>query len=226
MNINDMYKDAVITLDKPIGKNEFINCLNAVIRRLNSEAQKPIELITITGDAEDVIADLDDAINTMTDTIGEGERFPGEVEWDSVNYAVTLPRDCHKVLSVFYDDVKMVPVPYDTLKAEGTTEYYTNIGNVLYFNTDLSAAVAEIKIRAKCDYPTYTGENDFTGLPEMAYSLLLNGALFMLCARPRYYSELGLALYKGLFESALANYNLHILAQDLKSIDETAFYTY
>ena len=226
MNINDLYKEVCQTLDKVVGKNEYIACFNTIIRRLNSEAQKPVELITITGTAGDIIADLTDAIIDMTDLIGEGERFLDGISWDSVNYAVTMPRDYAKILTVYYDDTKMEATTFDRLKAGNTTEYYSSIGNTVYFNTDLENASAEIKIRAKRDYPTYVSGLDYNGLPENAYTLLLSGICFMLSSRPKYYSELALALYKGLFENALYNYNIKVLEKDLKSIDELPFYTY
>ena len=226
MNINDLYKEVCQMLDKVVGKNEYISCFNTIIRRLNSEAQKPAELITITGTAADIIADLDDAIIDMTDLIGEGERFLHDISWDSVNYAVTMPRDYTKILTVYYDDNKMEATTFDRLKSGSTTEYYSSIGNTIYFNTDLEDASAEIIVRAKRDYPTYVSGDNYTGIPENAYALMSYGICFMLSSRPRYKDELNLALYKGLFEGALYNYNIKVLEKDIKSIDEQPFYTY
>jgi len=227
MNFNDMYKDVCITLDKTVGKGEYIACVNTVIRRLNSEAQKPVELVTISGVSEDIIADLTDMIIDMTDAIGVGERWLNGTEWDSTTKALTLPKDYRKVLTVFYDDKKMQPTSYDLLKDGGGTQYYTTIGNTLYFDTDLENASAEIKIRVKRDYPLYASEADYVGLPDNAYYLILSGVCFMLSSRPRYKDDLAIALYKGLFENALADYNLKVLEQDIKSVEETSpFYTY
>ena len=225
MNINDMYKEVCITLDKSVGRNEFNSCLNTIIRRLNAEAQKPIELVTITGTAGDDYEDITDDWEDITEDWDSQLRFLDGIEWDTVNYAITLPRDYNKVLSVFCDDEKMQATSYDILQSETGTAYYTTIGNTIYFGTDLQSADYEIKVRAKCDYPTYIGSADYTGLSEHAYSMLINGILFMLCTRPRYRDELGLTLYKSLFENNLASYNLKVLEQDLKSIDETPFYT-
>jgi len=229
MNFNDMYKDVCITLDKTVGKGEYIACVNTVIRRLNSEAQKPVELLTITGDDASNWEDLTtDDWEDMTTTDWEDElRFKNDVDWDSATYALTLPKDYRKVLSVFYDDKKMQPTAYDLLKDGGGTQYYTTIGNTIYFDTDLENASAEIKIRVKRDYPLYASEADYVGLPENAYYLILNGVCFMLSSRPRYKDDLAIALYKGLFENALADYNLKVLEQDIKSVEETSpFYTY
>ena len=226
MNFNDMYKDVCITLDKVVGKNEFIGCLNTIIRRLNSEAQKPVELVTITGDLDDIIADLTDAIIDMTDTIGSGERWLSGFDWDDINYAVTLPINYTKVLTVFKDDKKMQPVSYDVLQTGGYSDYYTSIGNTIYFNTDLYNSTNEIKVRAKLDYPTYVSGDNYTGFPENAYSLLLSGILFMLLSRPKYKDDLALAIQKEMFEKALYNYNIKVLEKDLKSADATQFYTY
>ena len=229
MNINDMYKDVCITLDKHVGKGEYLACINTIIRRLNSEAEKPVELIVITGDDASDWEDLTtDDWEDMTTTDWDAElRFMNGVEWDSTTEAITLPKDYRKVLTVFYDDKKMQPTSYDRLKDSGGTQYYTTIGNTIYFDTDLENVAAEIKIRVKRDYPVYTSEDDYTGLPENAYYLLLNGVCFMLSARPKYKDDLALALYKGLFENALAGYNLRVLEQDLKSVkDITPFYTY
>lgn len=225
MNINDLYNDVRITLDKDVSKNEFIGCLNTVIRRLNSEAEKPIELIKITGDFGDLIGEITEYIVDMDTEIGDGSRFINGIEWDGVGLAITLPKDYTKVLSVFYDDTKMQPISYDLLKVEMSTDYYTTIGNTIFFNTDIESATAEIKVRAKRNYPIYVS-GEYEGLPENAYSLLLNGICFMLSARPKYKTEIGIALYKGLFEQGLEAYNKQVLIQDLKSINETPFYTY
>jgi len=229
MNITDLYNDVCQALDKTVTFNEFKGCLNTVIRRLNSEAEKDIELIQLTGSETNDWEDLTtDNWESMTTNDWEDElRFISGVDWDSVNYAISLPVDYKRVLSLFYDDTKLHPTSYDVLKSEATTEYYTTIGNVIYFNTDLAATSAVIKARVKRDYPVYASGVEYTGLPEMAYTLLHNGVCYMLAARPKYMSELALALYKNMYEQSLDQYNKYVLAKDLKSNQsETQFYTW
>lgn len=225
MNVTELFNEICITLDKTVGYNEFVNCFNTIIRRLNSEAEKPVELITLTGTAATLIKDLDTAIIDMDEYFGAGGRWKDGVEWDSINYAVNLPRDYRKVLTVYYGDRRLEPISYDRLKEGANTYYYTTIGNTIYFNTDLDNAETEIKARVKRDYAKYVVGEEYEGLPENAYHLLTEGICYMLSSRPKYYNEVALALHKRQFEEAIINYNLDILMQDFKSIKEQPFHT-
>ena len=123
MNLKIMKETIEIQLNGTISVAEFYAALRRVVGRCNLEGEKQEIMTVITDDANYPFTIDNDETKIDEDTrmISQGRWADGFI-WDSINFALALPRKYAKVLSVFNGGTKMQAVPYDMLKDSGISD--------------------------------------------------------------------------------------------------------
>jgi hypothetical protein len=227
MNLREIYSDVCIHLGGRIPYAHFFSALTRILRRINIQGEKEEFIKMLTGGTEWAYTiDLDEeVIDEDERVIGEG-RWSTEVVWDSINYAIRLPKSYAKILEVYCDNERMTAVPYEVLKAALTADtfgtfdsgdlYYTNISNHLFFNKDYGSSSEALSIKVRVDYSIPSSADDeYTGLPDMAQSMLLNGVLSVIYTQPAFYDDRMLSQYRRMFEEDLLAFNMETLRKEV-----------
>jgi len=159
--------------------------------------------------------DLDAEIIGTDSRIITAGRWLDPFSWDSINYALTLPKKYSKILALYIDGVIAKSVPYDVLKGLSANNlYYTSISNHLYFNTDLDATTEDIKIKVRADYPIpLVTDEEYDGMPDSAEAMLINGILSVLYSQPQHYDDRLQALHRRQFEDDLYAFNVQVMTK-------------
>ena len=214
MNVIDLYQEVTSYFTTHPMYGEVVAALNTIIRKINAEMVLPENQFPITGTYSLPISEIEDNwedIDLEWQTMG---RFDDGYSWDSNNYSLTLPKHITKVISVMTDDEEYDCIPYDELKASGTDDIKcAMVGNVLFFNKDISTLSNEIIIKCKMVYPLISGD-EYDGMPDNFFALLVAGAVYMLSAKPKYTD-------KNIFAVAKDNYDKAWLALSDQILDFT-----
>lgn len=217
MNLKIMKETIEIQLNGTISVAEFYAALRRVVGRCNLEGEKQEIMTVITDDANYPFTIDNDETKIDEDTrmISQGRWADGFI-WDSINFALALPRKYAKVLSVFNGGTKMQAVPYDMLKDSGISDqYYTHVSNHLYFNSDMDSSSVILRLRARVDYTMPTaGTGEYDGMPDFAESMLTNGVLSALYSQPKHYDEAMLSLHRAQFNEDLRAFNYDIIIRN------------
>lgn len=206
---------------------EFFAALVRAISRVNVRGEKQTLMVTLSGDGDWLYTISEDTtlINEDTRIIGEG-RWDGDIAWDSVNYALTLPRTYSKIVDVYYGDVRMECVPYDKLKEGIDSMQYANASNHLFFNFDINSDSTVIKARARLDYPIpLKTDEEYDGMLESAESMLITGIMSIMYQQPKHYNEQMVYLYRKQFEEEIDYFSMQVLSHDRQD-HQQAQYTY
>ena len=228
IDLKEMYDTTAVQLGQQYPYASFIAALKRVIRRVNIEGEKAIYNILLTGEGEWTVAlgSDDTVIGSDTRLIGSS-RWLATANWDSINYALQLPREYAKIMDVYEDDVLMKNVPYDVLKASSSDDlYYSCVNNRLYFNKDYNATEEMLRIRVRKDYPLpENSDTEYEGMPDMADAMLLNGVLSILYSYPNYRDDRLLQLSKTQFDEDLYAFNSNVMRIEPQE-HQTPQYTY
>lgn len=233
MNIKIMHENVQIQLGEAVSFAEFYSALVRIVKLCNLQAEKLRDILTITGtsawaypigDAADTtyaIGDTDD------DRVIGGSRWASGITWDSLNNVVELPDNVTKVLAVWYGDLKCHSEPYDLMKTMDMDDLvYTCIGRRLYFPESLDAETTEIRVKVETKYPDPSRTDmEYTGMPETAESMLMNGVLNVLYSQPKHFNTTLFGIHRTAFNNDLANYNDQIMTQEPQEHQVPA-YTY
>ena len=229
MNLREMKENIEIQLGYVISKAEFMSAIRRIVGRINIEGEKEEIIVPLTEGESwgEYVSDQSTPVISDDDRIISLGRWANGFIWDSLNYALAMPKKYTKILSVFYDGEKMKPVPYDTLRASSTTDlYYTNVSNHLYFNKDMDSETSVLKLRARVDYDLPVSSSDeYTGMPDSAESILINGVLAALYSQPKHYNETMIALHRRQFEDDLMAYNQQVIIKQVQHM-QSRTYTY
>jgi len=217
MNLRIMRETIEIQLGGVVSVAEFYAALRRVVGRCNIEGEKQETMVILTDGAnsETVIGEDETVIGEDDRIIGEGRWASGFI-WDSLNFALALPRKYAKVLSVFQEGIKMQAVPYDKLQDSGASDlYYTHVSNHLYFNSDMDSSSATLRLRARVDYTMPTaGTGEYDGMPDFAESMITNGVIAALYSQPKHYDEAMLSLHRAQFNEDLRSFNYGIIIRN------------
>jgi len=233
MNIKSMYENIQIQMGEAISFAEFFSAMTRIVKLCNLQAEKLKTMLTITGTTawEYTIGDTDDDDHAIGDTaddrvIGDS-RWSEGVTWDSLNNVVELPSNVTKVIALWYAGEKCHSEPYDLMKTMVMEDLvYTCIGRRLYFPESLDAQTTEIRVKVETKYPDPSRtDTEYTGMPETAESMLMNGILNVLYTQPKHFNTTQFGIYRTAFNNDLANYNDQILTQEPQE-HQVPVYTY
>ena len=226
MNLRELYSDVCINLGGRIPYAHFYSALTRVLRRVNIQGEKETFIKLLTGGTEWAYSiDLDEEIIDEDERVIGAGRWSTEVVWDSINYAIRLPKHYTKILEVYCDNELMKAVPYEVLKSALTADtfgtfdsgdlYYTNISNHLFFNKDYGSSTESLSIKVRVDYTIpASADTEYEGLPDNAQSMLTNGVLSVLYAQPSLYDDRQLSIYRRMFEEDLLAFNMDVLRKE------------
>lgn len=226
MNLREVYSDVCVALGGKIPYAHFNSALTRVIRRINIQGEKETFVKLLTGEGEWAYTiDLDETIIDTDERIIGESRWSADVVWDSINYAIRLPKYYTKILEVYCNDEIMKAVPYEVLKSYLNSEtfgtfdsgdlYYTNISNHIFFNKDYGSSTEKLSIKVRVDYTIpASADTEYGGLPDNAQSMLTNGVLSVLYAQPSLYDDRQLGIYRRMFEEDLLAFNMDVLRKE------------
>ena len=228
MNMRSMFEQVQIQIGQDLNYAEFFAALTRIVSRCNLETEKPYEIVQIAGTntAADLLPDDETVISDDERIIGEA-RWIDEVSWESLNNCVLLPQTYTKIHAVWWNDIKMESVPYDVLKERDLADYsYTSVNRHIFFSGDVDSDTAIVKIRVKRDYekPVKTSY-EYTGMPDSAETMLINGILHILYTMPKYFNTTQLGIYRTAFNQDVAAYNMQVLYKEPQEHQEP-IYTY
>lgn len=228
MNLRSMYEQIQIQVGQEISFAEFFAALTRVVSRCNLEAEKPYQLVTISANvtAAPLLPDDTTVISDDERVIGESRWLDGLV-WDSITNCILLPQSYTRIDKAWWNDIKMESVPYDILKERDLEDYcFTSVNRHMFFAGDANASTSVIKIRAKIDYEKpVKGVAEYTGMPDSAESMLINGILHILYTMPKYFNTTQLGVYRTAFNQDLAAYSMQVLMKEPQEHQEPV-YTY
>lgn len=222
MNIREMHQHAQIQMGEAISFGEFYSALVRIIKLCNLQAEKVRSILTLTGTStwEYAIGDTADDTYTIGDTDDDriigGSRWIDGVTWDSVTYVAELPSNVTKVIALWYNDQYCQSKPYDEMKTLTMDDLvYTCVGRRIYFPEDVDAGTGTIKVKVETKYPEPSKtDTEYTGMPESAESMLMNGVFHVLYSQPRFFNTTQFGIYRTAFRDDLANFNDQIMTQD------------
>ena len=230
MNLMDMFKEVQITLDSGTGKllthGEFRSALPAAVRVINSSSEKRNELVRAYRDEgnPDIISEqLDHMIPEDPFYIG---RYSAHFELTCIeeDNAIVLPSTWSKLLDIYNKRDKMRPVSLSLLNNSGDDVQYCSIGNMVYFNLDVMSPTLDLVFRVRTDFPMPDmNEENYTGMPEYGYPLLIAAVVLTLSSRPRFFDRNLYGIHQARYDEALSAFSLRNITREKTARQEPRF---
>jgi len=175
------------------------------VRNINGRTPAIPAIITITGTTDDDadtwnVDDIDINVDDLDVNVDDMGRFIEGFSFNTTDYYLTIPETIISVKELLIDDIAQIPKSYEVMKNNypssedffflifgtritGDVGYFTQFGNKIYFNKDLSAETTVIKLIVEMKYSEL--DEDTLNLPEYCKQYLISNCVKILGSRTK-----------------------------------------
>jgi len=186
-------------------KNEIDEAINECVRNINGRTPAINAIITITGTTDDDadtwnVDDIDINVDDIDVNVDDMGRFIGGFSFDTDTNCLTIPETIISLKRFFINDIEQIPKPYEKMintyppdedyfyllygtRVTADAGYFTQYGNKVYFQKDLSAEESIIKLVVEKEYDELSGNT--LELPEYCKQYLISNCIKILGSRTK-----------------------------------------